>query len=341
MNQILPIAHLVIGIQSFLLTLYFLSKKKGTRVLNHLMAITAFSLTLIVFNTYVSLGDFTFSSGLLQDLANNSMWFVGPALFGYVNYGTKELDISFFLKHFVPYLIPLAIDLIFEWQFYNEIIPFIGLAQIFIYLGLSIKTCLNQYEERKEFFSWVLPAISVFALLVLINFIMNLLNAINIIVLDAFVVQSFTIILFIPIYFITYKEMNSTYDFGIKPIKYGTTPLELSKMEAYLKIIDNSFFERQLFKEKNLTLAKLSSEIDISSKYISQVINQMKQMSFSDYLTKQRVEEAKKQLIDPDKKYLSIAGIADDSGFASTSRFNILFKQHTGFTPSEFQKKHL
>ena len=50
-----------------------------------------------------------------------------------------------------------------------------------------------------------------------------------------------------------------------------------------------------------------------------------------------RVEEAKKKLLDPAFKHLSVLGIAEEVGFSSKSSFNSVFKKHTGTTPSEFR----
>jgi len=46
--------------------------------------------------------------------------------------------------------------------------------------------------------------------------------------------------------------------------------------------------------------------------------------------------EAKKNLVDPPNKHLTILGIAFEIGFNFKASFNRIFKNYTGQTPSEF-----
>ena len=63
-------------------------------------------------------------------------------------------------------------------------------------------------------------------------------------------------------------------------------------------------------------------------------------MSYSDFVNELRLKEARLLLIEPEKKNYSIAAIAEESGFKSLSRFNVLFKEKFAQTPSEFQKEN-
>ena len=338
MIQFLATANLIVGVQSLFLATHFLFKTKGTKVLNRLMALVTFCLTLILINTYLNIGESNIESDVLQDFANNCMWFVGPALFTYVNYERITINRNYLLKHFLVYPIPLFIDLFFIWPTYQNIIPFVGFTQIGIYLIFAIQTCMKYYNERKSFFSWVLPAISSFAILVLINFFIILFGRLGWVTFPSEILQGLTLVLFIPIYFISYKEMGGETNFGLKQKKYQSTPLSHDKLKLYLKQIEAAMRDQKLFRNKDLDLSKLSSELGIPSKYVSQAINQLKEKSFTDYLAYYRIEEAKLNLVDPTKRHFSIAGIAEESGFSSVSRFNHLFKQSTSLTPSEYQK---
>ncbi len=52
-----------------------------------------------------------------------------------------------------------------------------------------------------------------------------------------------------------------------------------------------------------------------------------------------RVEKVKKDLSDDQKGHLKLLSIALDAGFNSKSSFNVIFKKHTGMTPSEYREK--
>ena len=69
--------------------------------------------------------------------------------------------------------------------------------------------------------------------------------------------------------------------------------------------------------------------------YLQRRFNQ----NFTNFINSYRIEESKKILRDPEKEYLSIAGIAYECGFNSLSSFNVSFKKNIGVTPSVFKKE--
>lgn len=94
--------------------------------------------------------------------------------------------------------------------------------------------------------------------------------------------------------------------------------------------------EKQYYLEPKLTLSTLANELTVSANYLSQLINQCHNKNFYDFINEYRVEEFKKQASSPKNQHLSLLAIALDSGFNSKSSFNMVFKKHTGETPSQF-----
>jgi putative ABC transport system permease protein len=74
---------------------------------------------------------------------------------------------------------------------------------------------------------------------------------------------------------------------------------------------------------------------------LSYILNSQLKMNFHDFVNQYRVEEAKNKLNDPRYAHLSLLGIGLESGFNSKTTFNRVFKQATGMTPTEYQKKLL
>ncbi|MCB0280588.1 MAG: helix-turn-helix transcriptional regulator, partial [Calditrichaeota bacterium] len=239
--------------------------------------------------------------------------------------------------HFLPYIVPAAINIVFNWAWFNSIIPFIAFSQMIVYLTVSLSISLANFKQKKSYYSWIYPILISFTLLVILNFILNITAGLGIFLIDTSIRQSFTTLLIIPIFYMSYKEMNSRDEFGLIKEKYAQTKLSPEKTAEILASIRQLLIDEKQFTIQSLTLTDLSKKSGIPAKYISQVINSELGMSFSDYLLQLRLNEAKKSLRDPDKQHLSIAGIAADCGFASTSRFNHQFKKSTGITPSEFQ----
>lgn len=89
----------------------------------------------------------------------------------------------------------------------------------------------------------------------------------------------------------------------------------------------------------DLTLKGLATALDTYPHYITQVLNTVFNQNFYDFINTYRIEEAQKCLVDSKFKNLTILAIAYDCGFNSKSTFNRIFKQKTGFTPSEYRNK--
>jgi len=113
---------------------------------------------------------------------------------------------------------------------------------------------------------------------------------------------------------------------------------ELQKIfKAKLKIIA----DKRLYREPELTLAQLASEVKVHPKVLSKVINQCAGENFYQFINRRRVEEAKQMLLNNQYNHLSILGIGMEAGFNSKSTFNAVFKKLSGLTPREFQEQYL
>ena len=341
MLKFLSIINLIVAVQAFFLSFHFILKSKGFKTLNRLLALICFCFFFLLSNTYMSLGTSEFQSVLFQDIANNVMWFIGPSLYLYVIYNQKQPNTKFVLFHLLPFLLPAVVNVFLNWEAFDSIIPYIALPQMSIYLIATLIFCFKHYKQERHFYSWVLPSIVAFTFLVVINFGLRLLSNIDIQILPSSILQSFTTLLAFPIFYIAYKEMNAANAYGIQPKKYKTTPLSIEKSKDYLVKIQSALENDKHYQNTSLKLSTFSAKIDIPSKYISQLINQNLNLSFTEYLTKLRIEDAKGRLKNPKKQHLTISGIAEESGFASSSRFNHLFKKHTGLTPTQYQKQAL
>src|SRR5215217_7439159 len=86
--------------------------------------------------------------------------------------------------------------------------------------------------------------------------------------------------------------------------------------------------------EPDLAIYKVAESLEVPRHHLSQVINEKGQKSFFDFINSYRVEEVKKQLVNPDMANRNILGIALDCGFNSKATFNTAFKKFTGMTPS-------
>ena len=123
-----------------------------------------------------------------------------------------------------------------------------------------------------------------------------------------------------------------------KPEKYSGSRLKESEARLYLEKLNSFIGKEKPYLNPDLNLPQLAKEVDIPSHYLSQVINENIGLNFFDFINRQRVEDVKSKISDPRYNNFSILGIAFESGFNSKSAFNRVFKNVTGFTPSEYKK---
>ena len=141
-------------------------------------------------------------------------------------------------------------------------------------------------------------------------------------------------------------------DYILKPVDY----------EEFGTCIDNlkiSLFERRVAQEpeaqeertitgitrylqehlaEEVSLSILAEEFHLSGQYISQLFKSEIGVGFLAYLTNIRMEKAKKLLL---STLLSIAEIAEQTGYGDYRVFTKVFKKSEGITPSQYRRDFL
>jgi AraC-like DNA-binding protein len=119
--------------------------------------------------------------------------------------------------------------------------------------------------------------------------------------------------------------------------KYEKSTLTAERAERYLDRLLHCMNNEKPFTDGELSVQTLAEKLSIPAHHLSQTINERLGQTFADFVNSYRVEEAKRRLLDPAFKHLSLLGIAEEVGFNSKSSFNSIFKKHTSMTPSEFR----
>jgi len=104
-------------------------------------------------------------------------------------------------------------------------------------------------------------------------------------------------------------------------------------------IIVNHIQQNRSYMNPSLSLEALAKEIRISPVRLSEQIRHHTNHSFSDFINKSRVEDAKAYLKDPEFMHYTIVAIGLECGFNSKSAFYTAFKKFTGKTPSGYRKE--
>ncbi len=129
------------------------------------------------------------------------------------------------------------------------------------------------------------------------------------------------------------KSENSLNELNKEPGKYSDKVKQeiLDKLNKLIK-------EEKIFKTPKLSIDSLAKQLNTNRTYLSEIINEVYDSNFNQFINAMRVIEARKMLIDPEFEICTIEAIAGEVGFSSKSVFHKSFKQFTGISPSFFRK---
>lgn len=276
---------------------------------------------------------------------------LGPAFYLFISYliYSVERPLSRQLWHFIPMFIALGF---IQWL---DAIIIVGSVSQITYIGTSVFLlhCYHKASfatrsdaENMQLF-WVLKLL---AFIVLVG-IVDLIRLNNQVLIGAEVNrlgQLFATIsgLFLVSYLI-FKSLNQPELFdGL--LKYEKSDADLADetnkdngeiFQAIFNSLDSLVKEQELFKQQRLTLNDLAELSGLNIRDISQAINQQASCSFCDYINKLRVEAIKRAMLEGGSEKGTLLDLALRMGFSSKSNFNLVFKKHTGMTPSQFLKQ--
>ncbi len=210
----------------------------------------------------------------------------------------------------------------------------------------SIKN-IYSYEEKINLI-WVQRIVWVFAILFLLNLITIIFlffNKITIASTDYIMYLALIIIVF----YIGYQGFKQGHIFHQptdfyqtsqknKQNTYVNTPYDIRtpSLKDFQERLHEIMETKKPFLDPKLSLFDLSKVVDISSKELSTYLNREMDMNFYEFINRYRVKEVKAKLETDGEKY-TLLSIALDCGFNSKASFNRIFKQITGFTPSEYK----
>lgn len=120
-------------------------------------------------------------------------------------------------------------------------------------------------------------------------------------------------------------------------VKYATTQMEGEELQQCCNMVGQYMIKEKPYLDSDLTLPKLAEGLNVSTHHLSQVINEVHDKNFFNFINKYRVEEVKRKIQDPKFKNYTLLGIAYESGFNSKSAFNRAFRNFTGTTPSKYR----
>jgi AraC-like DNA-binding protein len=110
------------------------------------------------------------------------------------------------------------------------------------------------------------------------------------------------------------------------------------KNEELTETIVHYLKNKKPYLNPDYSLQMMVEDLNLSRQKLSYLINMGQQKNFYKLINEFRVQEVKEKLLDPNFSNYSVLGIGLDCGFNSKTSFNRIFKEETGYTPSEFKK---
>lgn len=270
----------------------------------------------------------------LDRLARTSMAVSAPLLLLYIQavLGKKQAINRRDCLHFLVPLIYLLLP--FLDQPFNRTLYAFLLVQNVVYVVFCIYTIARDYKKQNTLvYRWIVLLTTAMSMIIGCYVFAFLYDG-----SIFFLCKSSTFAYSSLITLLTLSVLSKKFIFAIpKAEKYKNSKLSAEKVEALYQQVANTVVTQQLYLDADLTLQKLAEIVGFTPREISQVINLQTQTNFSDWINDFRIAAAKQKIGSKEYRDQKIAAIAFDSGFNTLSSFNAVFKNKTGYTPTEYR----
>ncbi len=341
-----------------LFSVFLFTVKSNKKLANQLFALflllTAFDFSGFflnsIFSAHPDIKILKISSSLLQM----------PAFYLYV-LATCYSDFKLKPKHFIHTLLFLGFVIVFNLTSISDqsfiVFTIIGEIQYYVYIiliFLSLKKYETVYLENYSnydngIYKWLLQITLFFFFAHL--FVLAKLGLIYFGQDQGFLQNIYLVISTVALFTICWFVLKALYSPQLfTGVKSYMAPIEnLTKKNIVLsdkKTIPNqntltliSYMEQNKpYLDEELTLQKLSVQVDMPEKERSILINQQIGKHFYDFINEYRIRDAK--ILLKEQPHLTVLEILYQVGFNSKSSFYTAFKKETGVTPSDHRKSN-
>ena len=111
-------------------------------------------------------------------------------------------------------------------------------------------------------------------------------------------------------------------------------------LDQYHQKLETIIKSKSLYLRSKLCLEDLSIETGIPADYIKQVFSGKLNVTFFEYVSKYKIDKAKRLLTKIDDDHFSISNVAIESGFNTDESFVVLFKKYTNMSPEKYRIKY-
>lgn len=288
----------------------------------------------------------------------------GPVLYFYLRSLSQQVELLRWRNviHLFPACIAVILLVVFdidsvEWQPATELDGAENAAVAFVWalvklspLGYIIACVIAEYKLRdnlKHLYADISISELKLADVVLAGFCLHWLWSLLAYLLEGWVSASVSDTLGIIDNYLTVMLVNGLFVFGLINTRQllsvhvvpTAKPVQPTKMDHKVEIIEKAIHQDKLFLESNINLERFAEQIGLKPRDISAILKMHYQSNFFEFINRYRVEEAKRLLVLPELKDETILEIIYKSGFNSPSAFHRFFKRMVGVTPTEYRQR--
>lgn len=214
-------------------------------------------------------------------------------------------------------------------------IPYIIYRMYIMIIYHEHKHTLNKIKEEKDWLKGLIftgiGIVSIGAIIGGVIFVFDFKKS--------YIAYSFFISLSAWIYWVAYVGINKTVLYAKKSKINSETSSKHSKGHEVFKKIDTFIKKEQKYLSLEISLEIVAQQFNISSGYLSQLINKYAFKNFNDYINELRVKKSQELLTNPEFSHYKIESIGLECGFKSKSNFYTAFKKYTGIIPNQYKNE--
>jgi len=330
------------------------ANRTGNRVANQIMALFVALSLLPAINVYsqVSFGTMDWC----WILATHLTWLYGPVMYSFIQQVRQQpLSWKAFALHASPFLVTLALrfspfmpsPFYLMWPLFILVFTYLIICTwIIVKHRHEIKASVAEHKTAQ--YAWMLYLVGGLYVLMLVDVSLIYFHSIGQpIPVDPwrFLVALFALYLQGIAFFSLYRPrvfFNDCIQAGISLVEKIVPTTDFRELDqSTAKLLEEALATlmntRRPYLDNDLSLAKLSSLMEVRTHQLSELLNRHMEVKFYDYVNRYRVDAAI-NLLESDTQGLSILDIAFEAGFNNKNTFYRMFRERTGVTPSQYRK---
>ncbi len=365
---------LFIILQLLLLVTFLFTHRRGRKLSNRLLAGYFLLLGINLTDGLLGYSGFYEKYPALAHLEDGSALLLGPLLYFYV-LSVVRPGFAFSGKvffHFLPFLLfTVTFQITYHsfsadeqqfiqqaihnqtlpWGFYVTMVVLYG--HVVCYFVASLRE-ISRYElQIRNLYSdlaqhtlkWLRFLIAAMLTIILVSFINVILPFVG---SRGWFVPGFALLLslfFLFVNAVVFKGLQQPQLFAGLTLqdeqKYKGSPLTSGEKDRLHQQLKNLMETQKPWLNPDLSLEELAKLVETTPKKLSQVINEVFEQSFFDYINTHRIKEAASIFDTSTDPKLTVLEVLYLVGFNSKSSFNSLFKKKLGVTPSAYRQHAL